>query len=202
MYKMYHYTCRENILSIQKEGIRLGQSPLLGASVVSMTVNSCPKRLGLHSGTVLIEGIDPEFMAAQKNYPSLVAKTVDGKRMVKTFDQTEARIALIIPKEFMKHILTYDDLFKRDAKSLIGQSLSSLTKKQQKLLWAAPVHSADYPFSTSHLTNQQIDREIIEIAEGKRSHRADDWRFSVLQVPPEYISKIEYCGSDGTYGLR
>lgn len=201
MLKMYHYTCLENIESIKANGIRRGKNPLHGQIVVSMTTNSCPKRLGLHSGTVLIEGTDPEFDIAEKNYPSLVSETEDKKRIIKMFDQTEVRIELAVPKTFSKHILTYDELFKRDAPSLIGKPLNKYTKKELKLFWAVAVHSADYPFATSHLSKEQADLEIAAIAKGKRSHRALEWRFSTVPIPPEFIQNIEFKQSDCSYAV-
>lgn len=201
MHKMYHYTCRQNIALIQKDGIKLGQSPLLGPPVVSMTVNGSPERLGLHFGAVLTEGIDPEFEAAKLRYPSLLSKNADGKGVIRMFNQMEMRIEVSIPEEFASNILTYEELFRRDAKIMIGQRLSDFPSEIQKFFWATPIHSADYPFSTAHLDKDQVTKEIIEIAVGLRTHRADDWRFSTEKILAEYITNIESCRSDGTYGI-
>ncbi|EJE3289483.1 TPA: hypothetical protein ACVOYQ_004592 [Vibrio alginolyticus] len=200
MVKMYHYTRRANLESIQKTGIQLGINPLRGAPVVSMTTNKCPKRLGLQTGAVLVEGIDADFEPASKAYPDFVFSTESGAREVRMFDQTEVRLEITVPDEAKKHILNYDQLFNRDAPALLPNgSLKKFSKKQIKFFWAIAVHSADYPFATDHVPNEVVDREIGEIASGKKTHRALEWRFSTVVIPPSYISKIEHRQEDGHY---
>jgi hypothetical protein len=203
MFKIYHYTTKVAVPLIQANGIKLGKSPFSEGDVVSMTANTCPKRVGLHNGVVLIEGVSPVFEQASKLYPSLVSELEDGTKIIKMFDQTEVRLEITIPAEAEKDILTYAELFKRDGPAMVLRTsnvpFKKLRKKQVKLVWAAPIHSADYPFGTDHIPDKQVDEEVKKIALGKKSHRALEWRFSTISIPPSYISKVDYRQNDGSY---
>ncbi|ENO0730376.1 hypothetical protein [Vibrio parahaemolyticus] len=203
MNKMYHFTRVDNLPSIQKEGIRLGKNPLSGPLVVSMTTNPCPKRLGLQTGLILEEDKDFDFVVAAQFYPTLVSKLADGRRVVRCVDQTEVRLEITIPHTKNNKVLTYGQLFNRDAKQFYAQAstmpYSKVSDEVKKFLWAIPIHSADYPFGTSHYLNERIDREVRELADGIRDHRASEWRFATMPISPSYITKIEYRQDDGSY---
>ncbi|HEK2896164.1 hypothetical protein [Proteus terrae] len=203
MNKMYHFTRVDNLPSIQKEGIRLGKNLLGGPLVVSMTTNPCSKGLGLQTGLILEEDKDFDFVAAAQSYPTLVSKLADGRRIVRCVDQTEVRLEITIPRAKNNKVLTYGQLFNRDAKQLYAtvskMPYSKISDKVKKLLWAIPIHSADYPFGTKHYLEERINREVQELVDGIRDHRASEWRFATIPISPSYITRIEYRQDDGSY---
>lgn len=195
---LYHFTRKANIPNIMLYGIKCGITPfsaISGNQAVSLTKTPCHNRLGLIKGEVLKDGIDPEFQYMHQQCPHLVKKISDRDEL-HLFDQTEVMIKINLNTSSSK-LVNYEKLFEKE---IIKKNIyPGLDKKQYEILKSVGIHSADYSLGTKHLSDEQIDREVLEIATGRKKHTADNWYFYYDVVPIKNIVEILYKQADGSY---
>ncbi|GAB3517960.1 hypothetical protein [Photobacterium alginatilyticum] len=200
----YHFTRKDVLSNIIKEGIRLGKNPCQGNPVISLTTNTSPESLGLQVGAELIEGRDREFDVALEKYDELftiepwrLSTLSDGRRRIQMFDQTEVRLTVEIKNSDPGEILNFKQLYLRD---LVPILLSEgCDRNSMNLCIANLILSGDHPFGTDYLTDEKLRTEITGIIEGSRRHRADEWHFYTVPVKPSQIINVEYKQSDDSY---
>ncbi|MCP1446423.1 hypothetical protein J3D54_005555 [Pseudomonas sp. GGS8] len=193
----YHFTTASSAHRIKASSLKVGKTPFSGMSkrlAISLTNTPDPKGHGLMTGQTLKDS-DPEYNLVLSL--GLYTPVLDPKGFytITVADQTEAMLVIDLNTSSSK-LISYDKLFEQDIKN---NAYPGLSKGLYERLSAAAIHSADYPFSTAHITTAQQDQEILDIINKKRTHKASTWFFYLSDIQPKNIVRILFKQSDGSY---
>ncbi|PIB40369.1 hypothetical protein AOA59_28140 [Pseudomonas sp. 2822-15] len=193
----YHFTTASAAQNIMASSLKVGITPFSAMSkrqAVNLTNTPDPKGHGLLTGQTL-KDTDPEYRAVQALGVYTPVRNPDGYYTITVADQTEAMLVIDLNISSSK-LISYDKLFEKDIKNMLYPGRD---KKLYDQLSATAIHSADYPFSTAHISNAQQDQEIADIINKKRKHKAPTWFFHLVDIPAKKIVEVRLKQSDGSY---
>jgi len=196
--KLYHFTTKENAVSILELGILMGKTPyqdLLDFPAVSLSSLPNSDGLGLIRGETLIESRDKEFRAAANHYPMGVTKTKGGNTQVSMFDQSEVMLVVDLNARSSK-LFSHQKLFDK----ILRKNVMADRSKSELAYWnAAIIHSTDHPFGTSHLSQSEIEQGRKQMLKSNALRRADRWFFYTDVIPVKKIVEVYEKNEDGEY---
>ncbi|HAS6152804.1 TPA: hypothetical protein I7146_15015 [Vibrio vulnificus] len=185
--KFYHFTRKDAVDSILKQGILAGITPFeLNDIFVSLTSLLDPNDNGLITGQKLVENVSPQFNFMAGHYPNLISGLAPNREL-QLFDQTEVVLEIEIDKHD-PNLIDYD--------SFVDFALIKFQRDQtHKVLFkAAGLASARFPIGGS---NNAQDAETVRIMKSNQPI-APHWYFYRGTIPPSMIT-VKFRNGSGLY---